>query len=96
MRFPQGWHVADDRASVEVETRDFKHAVDIIREVAEVAERLEHHPDVHLEGYNRLRLVTWSHDVGTLTGRDERLARELTALLEREGLDLAQATPRKG
>jgi 4a-hydroxytetrahydrobiopterin dehydratase len=87
-QFPRGWAVegGDRRASVEVETRDFLHAVDIVRRIAQVAERLEHHPDIHLERYNRLRIETWSHDVGHLTKRDERLAREVQALLDAEGL----------
>lgn len=88
VRLPSGWRVEQDgkRASVEVETRDFVQAVDVINRIKDVAERLEHHPDLHLERWNHLRITTYSHDVGHLTDRDERLAGEIARVLSADGL----------
>ena len=87
-RFPPGWTVEPDgkKAGVSFETEDFLAAIRLFEEVARVAEDLEHHPDLHLEQWNRVRIVTWSHDAGGLTDRDERLARALDPLLRRAGL----------
>jgi 4a-hydroxytetrahydrobiopterin dehydratase len=60
-------------------------AVDLLQAVADIAEQLEHHPDVHITEYNHVALVTYSHDVGHLTDRDERLANRLTELLQSRG-----------
>ncbi|HKZ58826.1 MAG TPA: 4a-hydroxytetrahydrobiopterin dehydratase [Candidatus Thermoplasmatota archaeon] len=80
---PPGWSL--DRGgkswSLRLTTRDFLEAVAIINALAPVAEALEHHPDFHLERWNRLRVTTYSHDVGRLTARDLRLARAINQAL---------------
>lgn len=83
--FPPGWTVAPDgrKAGVSLRTKDFMDAIRLFGEVAEVAERLDHHPDLHLEGWNRVRVETYSHDVGALTPRDEALARAVQPILDR-------------
>jgi 4a-hydroxytetrahydrobiopterin dehydratase len=82
-RVPPGWTL--DRGgksmSLRLRTSDFMEAVAIVNAVAPVAERLEHHPDIHLEEWNKLRITTWSHDVGGLTKRDERLAKAISEVL---------------
>lgn len=82
---PDGWTL--DRGgksmSYRVVTEDFLEAIALINAVAPIAEELEHHPDFHLEQWNRLRITTWSHDVGGLTKRDQRLAKRISALMER-------------
>lgn len=86
MQAPPPWRIDEEsqRMTLEVKTKDFLDALDLFRRVGEVAEALDHHPDLHLERWNRVRLVTFSHDVGRLTERDERLARRLVEAL-REG-----------
>jgi len=44
-----------------------------VNRVAELAERMDHHPDMLVE-YRRVTLTLTSHDVGGLTARDLRLA----------------------
>lgn len=85
---PPGWKISDDglRMQVEVKEKDFASALALLNEVGEVAEELDHHPDLHLQGYNRVRIETTSHDAGRLTARDERLAQRVQALIERRGL----------
>lgn len=86
MKLPEGWRAQDERASTEVQTKDFLAALDLFREIGAAAEELEHHPDLHLEAWNRVRIVTYSHDVGRLTARDERLAARIEEILRRRGL----------
>lgn len=86
--FPAGWRVSEDgkRVGLSVKTADFLAALDLFRAVGEIAERLEHHPDLHLERWNEVRLECYSHDVGALTERDERLVAEIHRLLLARGL----------
>lgn len=86
--YPDGWRVDEDgrRVAIDVRTKDFMAALDLFREIGEVAEELQHHPDLHLERWNRVRIVSYSHDVGHLTGRDERLAARIHDVLRRRGL----------
>jgi 4a-hydroxytetrahydrobiopterin dehydratase len=85
---PEGWKLDKGGKSITraLKTKDFVEAVDLIQEVRDVAEGLQHHPDLHLERYNRLTITTYSHDVGKLTERDQRLATRLNDVLAKRGL----------
>jgi 4a-hydroxytetrahydrobiopterin dehydratase len=48
--------------------------------VAEVAEELDHHPDILVHGWNRVRLSVTTHSEGGLTAGDFELARRVDAL----------------
>ena len=82
---PTGWTVdqGGKSMSIEIETKDFLEAVGLINAIAPIAEEVEHHPDFHLERWNRLRITTYSHDVGKLTKRDEGLAVRINGVLAR-------------
>jgi 4a-hydroxytetrahydrobiopterin dehydratase len=72
---------------------DFPAAVDLIRAVAEVAERANHHPDVDL----RWRTVTFTlstHSAGGVTELDVALAREILDAAGRSGAVTRPATQR--
>ena len=85
---PAGWSKSPGgkRLTREVKTGDFLEAVRIITSIAVAAERLQHHPDLHITRWNRLRITTWSHDVGKLTERDMGLARAINEVLARSGI----------
>jgi 4a-hydroxytetrahydrobiopterin dehydratase len=86
--FPAPWTVDEEkqRAHARLRLKDFLHGVEVIGRIAGVAEELNHHPDIHLTRYDRLRVTTWSHDEGRLTGRDQALAKRLSALFDELGL----------
>jgi 4a-hydroxytetrahydrobiopterin dehydratase len=88
IKVPAGWTLDADgkRLSLACKTEDFLDALDLFREIGDVAEELEHHPDLHLEQWNHVRIVTYSHDVGHLTERDERLAERVSAILRERKL----------
>ena len=88
VKVPQGWRVDADgkRMSIELKVKDFLDALDLFQEIGDAAEELEHHPDLHLEQWNHVRIVTYSHDVGHLTDRDENLATKISAILRERGL----------
>lgn len=86
LEFPDGWTTGDRRASVEVKARDFRQAVDLLNRIADEADRLDHHPDMAIENWNHVRISTWSHDVGSVTERDARLAAAIQRILDDSGL----------
>jgi 4a-hydroxytetrahydrobiopterin dehydratase len=85
---PDGWTVTDDgkMIEIEIETEDFIEAVDLVNELAEIAEDQMHHPDFHIEEYNQVRITSWSHDIGGLSDRDEELASSITDVLRKRDL----------
>ncbi|HUN79393.1 MAG TPA: 4a-hydroxytetrahydrobiopterin dehydratase [Solirubrobacteraceae bacterium] len=62
------------------ELADFAAAIAFVNRVAEVAERVNHHPDILVHGWNRVRLVLSTHSAGGLTGADFALAEEIDRL----------------
>ena len=58
---------------------DFAAAMVFVNQVAEMAEKAGHHPDIDIR-YNKVRLGLVSHDKGGLTERDMRMAQTIDSL----------------
>ena len=56
---------------------DFAAAMAFANRVAALAEAVDHHPDIRVHGYNRVRLSVTSHSAGGLTERDFGFARRV-------------------
>lgn len=59
---------------------DFAAAIAFVERVAQLAEEANHHPDILLHGWNRVRLTLRTHSEGGLTEADFRLASRIDAL----------------
>ena len=59
---------------------DFAAAISFVDHVAERAEAANHHPDILVHGWNKVRLTLSTHSQGGLTEADFALAREIDAL----------------
>jgi len=57
----------------------FPAGVDWVRRVADVAESMNHHPDIDIR-YTRITVTLSTHDSGGITGKDLALARAIEAL----------------
>jgi len=75
-----GWSVNGPMIEREWQLADFAAAIDFVARVAAIAERLNHHPDILVHGYNRVRLTLSTHSEGGVTEYDLQLARELQGL----------------
>jgi 4a-hydroxytetrahydrobiopterin dehydratase len=73
LRQVPGWERADKAIARTYRFRDFREAMAFVNRVADIAERLGHHPDVAIH-YNVVTLSLWSHDAGGITPRDFALA----------------------
>lgn len=79
---PAGWN--DDGAALErtFNRGTFDGAIAFVNGIAAIANRLDHHPDIHVS-WNEVTVRTWSHDVDAITRRDFALAKEIDALANR-------------
>jgi 4a-hydroxytetrahydrobiopterin dehydratase len=59
---------------------DFATAIAFVNRVAELAQAANHHPDILLHGWNRVRLTLSTHSEGGLTDADFRLAAQIDAV----------------
>jgi 4a-hydroxytetrahydrobiopterin dehydratase len=71
----------DDAAIVrEWKLADFAAAIAFVNRVAELAEAANHHPDILIHGWNKVRLTLSTHSEGGLTDADFALAGEIDGL----------------
>jgi 4a-hydroxytetrahydrobiopterin dehydratase len=60
--------------------QDFGEAMAFVNRVAEAAEEANHHPDILIHGWNKVRLSLTNHSAGGLTEADFAMARRIDAL----------------
>jgi 4a-hydroxytetrahydrobiopterin dehydratase len=58
---------------------DFRKAMAFVNQVADAAERANHHPDITIN-YNKVTMALTSHDAGGVTHRDIRMAGEISRI----------------
>lgn len=79
-----GWTYADGRLQKTYTRSGFRGATVFACYIAEVAESLQHHPDVSIAGYNQVTVTSTSHDVGGVTERDVSLARRIDEVVRQQ------------
>jgi 4a-hydroxytetrahydrobiopterin dehydratase len=68
------WEREGDEIVREWRFEDFAEAVVFVNRVAEVAEDVNHHPDIFLHGWNKVKLSLTNHSAGGLTEADFAMA----------------------
>lgn len=74
-----GWKVKEDKIKKYYKFADFAGALAFVNKVGEIAERMDHHPDIKL-GWGYARVKTTTHDREGLTDFDIELARQVDAI----------------
>jgi 4a-hydroxytetrahydrobiopterin dehydratase len=59
---------------------DFKAAMAFVNRAADAAEAANHHPDILVHGWNKVRLVLTNHSAGGLTEVDFEMAKRVDEL----------------
>lgn len=60
--------------------KDFVESMRFVNQVAEAAERTQHHPDI-LVRWNKVTLTVNTHDAGGITAKDFDLARQADSMI---------------
>jgi len=74
------WRREGESIVREYKLADFAAAVAFVNRVAAAAERANHHPDMLVHGWNKVRLELSTHSAGGLTEADFALASEIDGL----------------
>ena len=77
-----GWQLDSSGKIISREfvTKNFKAAVEFINKIKDVAELENHHPDIHLTGYRKLRIDLSTHAIGGLSENDFIVAAKINTL----------------
>ncbi len=76
-----GWSLEEGAIVRNTKLEDFRQALALVQRVGELAERANHHPDILLHGWNKVRLTLLTHSEGGLTEADFSLAGQIDELL---------------
>lgn len=75
------WKIVDDQyIEKTLQFLDFKSAVAFLNRVSEIAEQENHHPDMEIFSWNKLKLRLSTHSVKGLTENDFILAAKIDEL----------------
>ena len=74
------WRREGDEIVREWRLEDFAHAMQFVNRVADVAEEANHHPDILVYGWNKVRLSLTNHSAGGLTDADFEMAGKIDVL----------------
>ncbi|MFY8160460.1 MAG: 4a-hydroxytetrahydrobiopterin dehydratase [Candidatus Kapaibacteriota bacterium] len=74
------WVKKDNSIEREIVVQNFVAAVGVVNSIAIFAEILDHHPDILIYAWNKVRITTSTHDKGGLTELDFELAKKIETL----------------
>lgn len=80
LRSLPGWASVDNYIFKEYKTKDFVDAVSFLMKIAVEAEKMDHHPDVLIHSYNKVKITLSTHSKGGVTENDFKLARIIEKL----------------
>ncbi|HET6549758.1 MAG TPA: 4a-hydroxytetrahydrobiopterin dehydratase [Solirubrobacter sp.] len=74
------WRQEGESLIRDYEFKDFVSAIAFVNRVADVAEEVNHHPDILVHGWNKVRLTLTTHSEGKLTDNDRAMAQRIDGL----------------
>ena len=77
---PPGWREVEGALEREFRFGGFAEALAFVNRVGELAEEANHHPDILIHGWNKVRLTLSTHSEGRLTDADHAMAERIDGL----------------
>jgi 4a-hydroxytetrahydrobiopterin dehydratase len=75
----ENWSEISGKLEKTYQFKDFKEALDFINKVAEISEKMKHHPEI-LNDYNKVILKLKTHDKNQITELDYKFAKKVDDL----------------
>lgn len=73
------WKHSGEALEKQYSFKDFKMAMKFVNQVADLAESMDHHPDIKIE-YSNVTLTLSTHSEGGITSKDVELAEKIEKL----------------
>lgn len=74
------WNTVEGKLVKTFSFVDFAAALAFVNNVGEIAEELNHHPDIRLHSYNNVNVVLYTHSENAITSKDQTLAKRIDEL----------------
>jgi 4a-hydroxytetrahydrobiopterin dehydratase len=77
-----GWKIKSEKLYKEFEFKTFNQAIEFINQVGNVAEIMNHHPEI-INIYNKVELYLSTHDESKITEKDYSLAEKIDKIYDK-------------
>lgn len=72
-----GWSFENNAIQKLFQFKDFIEALSFVNAVAMESEKIDHHPDILMFGWNKVKITISTHSAGGVTGLDFQLANKI-------------------
>jgi 4a-hydroxytetrahydrobiopterin dehydratase len=72
-----GWNYENDSIIKQFQFRDFIEALSFVNAVGLESEKMDHHPDILMFAWNKVKITISTHDAGGVTEKDFSLASKI-------------------
>jgi len=74
------WIKNDNHIEKEFVLNDFSEAAEFVNKIAPIANKADHHPDILIHSYKKVKVMLTTHDQGKVTDKDYALADQIDKL----------------
>lgn len=78
----EGWNYSNNQIEKEFSFKDFIEASSFVTSVGLEAEKIDHHPDILIHSWNKVKVSISTHSEGGVTEKDFQLAKKIEARLK--------------
>ena len=78
------WKQKEEKLIRTITFSNFKEVVSVVNKISKIAEKVNHHPDLEIFSYRKLRIKIHTHELNKLTEKDFDLAMKIDSLLNGE------------
>ena len=75
-KFP-GWNLEEDAIVKQFKFKDFIEALSFVNTIGLEAEKMDHHPDILIFAWNKVKITISTHSAGGVTDKDFSLAQKI-------------------
>ncbi len=75
-----GWALENNLIGKDFVLKDFKAALDFVNKVGAEAEAMDHHPDIFIHSWNKVKITVSTHSANGITVKDFQLAGKIESL----------------
>ncbi len=72
-----GWIFSENKIEKEFKLKDFSGALDFVNKIGIEAEKMDHHPDILIHSWNKVKIFLSTHSAGGVTSNDFNLANKI-------------------
>lgn len=80
MEIPQNWEEENKELQRVFPFANFVKAVEFVQRIVPLAEETQHHPDVEIFSYNKVKIKLTTHEENKITEKDIQMAKKIGEL----------------